>query len=105
MGLPFSNMTSTYRLSPVILIPCNIPPWASPNGTNYLMFLIIPCQTSLGKDFDVFLQTLIEELKDLWAGIDAYDSFSTFMFKLRAAVLWTISDFPTYVYFSGWSTT
>ncbi|XP_062085975.1 uncharacterized protein LOC133792082 [Humulus lupulus] len=82
---PFSNMTSTYSLWPVILIPYNMPPWASPNGINYLMSLLIPGPKSPGKYYDVFLKPLIEELKE-------------------AAVLWTISDFPAYAYLSGWST-
>ncbi|XP_074379633.1 uncharacterized protein LOC141720881 isoform X1 [Apium graveolens] len=101
---PFSNMTSTYSLWPVILIPYNMPHWASPNGTNYLMSLLIPGPKSPGKDYDVFLQPLIEELKQLWDGIDAYDSYKGCMFKLKAAVLWTINDFSGYAYLSGWST-
>ncbi|XP_062089145.1 uncharacterized protein LOC133795705 [Humulus lupulus] len=101
---PFSNMTSTYSLWPVILIPYNMPPWASPNGTNYLMSLLIPGPKSPGKDYDVFLRPLSEELKELWEGIEAYDSYEGCMFKLRAAILWTISDFPAYAYLSGWST-
>ncbi|XP_074325778.1 uncharacterized protein LOC141663841 isoform X2 [Apium graveolens] len=91
---PFSNLTSTYSLWPVILIPYNMPPWASPNGTNYLMSLLIPGPKSPGKYYDVFLKPLIEELKELWDGVDAYDSYGGCIFKLRAAVLWTISDFP-----------
>ncbi|XP_062118652.1 uncharacterized protein LOC133832303 [Humulus lupulus] len=101
---PFSNMTSTYSLWPMILIPYNMPPWASPNGTNYLMSLLIPGPKSPGKDYDVFLMPLIEELKELWDGVNAYDLYGQCMFKLRAAVLWTISDFPAYAYLSGWST-
>ncbi|XP_074364848.1 uncharacterized protein LOC141705880 isoform X2 [Apium graveolens] len=72
---PFSNLSSTYSLWPVILIPYNMPPWASPNGTNYLMSLLIPGPRSHGKDYDVFLQPLIDELKELWDGVDAYDSY------------------------------
>ncbi|XP_062113352.1 uncharacterized protein LOC133824484 [Humulus lupulus] len=101
---PFSNMTSTYSLWPVILIPYNMPPWASPNGTNYLMSLLIPGPKSPGKDYDVFLMPLIEELKELWDGVNAYDLYGQCMFKLRAAVLWTISDFLAYAYLSRWST-
>ncbi|XP_074346425.1 uncharacterized protein LOC141685209 [Apium graveolens] len=91
---PFSNLTSTYTLWLVIIIPYNMSPWASPNGTNYLMSLLISGPKSPGKDYDVFLKPLIEELKELWNGIDAYDSYGECMFKLRAAVLWKISDFP-----------
>ncbi|XP_074322875.1 uncharacterized protein LOC141659848 [Apium graveolens] len=68
------------------------------------MSLLIPGPKSPGKDYDVFLKPLIDELKDLWDGIDEYDSFGKCMFKLRAAVIWTISDFPAYAYLSGWST-
>ncbi|XP_060970192.1 uncharacterized protein LOC133037268 [Cannabis sativa] len=101
---PFSNMTSTYSLWPVILIPYNMPPWASTNGTNYLMSLLIPGPKSPGKDYDVFLKPLIEELKELWEGVEAYDSYEKCSFRLQVAVLWTISDFPAYAYLSGWST-
>lgn len=69
------------------------------------MSLLISGPKSPEKDYDVFLKPLIKELKDLWVGIDAYDSFSMYVFKLRAAVLWTISDFLVYAYLSGWSTT
>ncbi|XP_074356311.1 uncharacterized protein LOC141696014 [Apium graveolens] len=101
---PFSNLSSTYSLWPVILIPYNMPPWASPNGINYLMSLLIPGPRSPGKDYDVFLQPLIDELKELWDGVHTYDSYGACTFKLRAAVLWTNSDFPAYAYLSGWST-
>ncbi|XP_062086451.1 uncharacterized protein LOC133792559 [Humulus lupulus] len=47
---------------------------------------------------------MIEELKELWDGVNAYDLYGQCMFKLRAAVLWTISDFPAYAYLSGWGT-
>ncbi|XP_062114288.1 uncharacterized protein LOC133825348 [Humulus lupulus] len=74
---PFSNMTSTYNLWSVILIQYNMPPWASPNGKNYLMSLLIPGPKSPGKDYDVFLRPLIEELKELWEGIEAQSNSSS----------------------------
>ncbi|KAL8093660.1 hypothetical protein AgCh_035519 [Apium graveolens] len=49
---------------------------------------------SPGKDYDVFLKPLIEGLKELWDGVDVYNSYGGCIFKLRAAVLWIISDFP-----------
>ncbi|XP_074364704.1 uncharacterized protein LOC141705714 [Apium graveolens] len=99
---PFSNLSSSYNLWHVILIPYSMPPWASPNGTNYLMSLLIPGPKSPGKDYDVFLQPLIKELKKLRHGIDAYDSYGRRIFKLKAAVLGIINDFPAYAYLSGW---
>ncbi|KAI5327414.1 hypothetical protein L3X38_026810 [Prunus dulcis] len=40
---------------------------------------------------------LIDELKELWhEGILTYDASSNQMFKLHAALFWTINDFPAY---------
>ncbi|XP_027172109.1 uncharacterized protein LOC113771742 [Coffea eugenioides] len=58
-----------------------------------------------GNDIDVYLQPLIKELKELWEmGINTYDASCKQNFQLRAALLWTISDFPGYAVLSGWST-
>ncbi|XP_020209291.1 uncharacterized protein LOC109794234 [Cajanus cajan] len=58
-----------------------------------------------GNDIDVYLQPLIREFKELWSiGVDAYDSFKREMFKLHAALMWTISDFPGLGTLSGWNT-
>ncbi|XP_020967427.1 uncharacterized protein LOC110266762 [Arachis ipaensis] len=47
---------------------------------------------------------LIDELKQLWAGIDTYDASEKKTFKMRAALMWTISDFPSLGNLSGWNT-
>jgi len=58
-----------------------------------------------GKDINVFLRPLIDELKDLWnVGIETYDAASNTRFQMRATLLWTINDFPAYGNLSGWST-
>ncbi|MFS8034398.1 hypothetical protein Hanom_Chr17g01580711 [Helianthus anomalus] len=102
---PFSNMTTTHSMWPVILMPYNMPPWCTMHKSNYLLSLLIPGPKSPGKDFDVFLRPLVDELKVLWRdGVEAYDAYSKAPFTLYAAVIWTISDFPAYAYLSGWST-
>ncbi|KAL8092246.1 hypothetical protein AgCh_034510 [Apium graveolens] len=54
---------------------------------------------------DVYLQPLVEELKELWdVGVTTFDAAMNQNFVLRASVLWTISDFPGYTILSGWST-
>ncbi|XP_058775718.1 uncharacterized protein LOC131649992 [Vicia villosa] len=61
--------------------------------------------TSPGNDIDVYLQPLIDDLKELWdVGIETYDVSSSSNFQLHAALLWTINDFPAYGMLSGWST-
>ena len=37
-------------------------------------------------------------------GVNTYDASSKETFQLRAAVMWTINDFPAYGYLSGWCT-
>ncbi|XP_058092469.1 uncharacterized protein LOC131238899 [Magnolia sinica] len=59
----------------------------------------------VGNNIDVYLQPLIEELLKLWeVGVDTYDASSKLNFRMRAALLWTISDFPGYAMLSRWST-
>ena len=67
--------------------------------------LLIPGPRSPGKEIDVYLRPLIDELQMLWEdGVETYDASREQNFKMRAALMWTISDFPTYGMLSGWST-
>ncbi|KAL5580230.1 hypothetical protein UlMin_012672 [Ulmus minor] len=70
-----------------------------------MLSLLIPGPQSPGKDMDVFLRPLIEELKELWEnGIDTRDAGNDRkVFKMRAALLWTVNDFPARSSLSGWS--
>ncbi|KAM6597102.1 hypothetical protein CsatA_007626 [Cannabis sativa] len=69
------------------------------------MSLLIPGPEAPGNNIDVYLEPLIEELKDLWEiGVDTFDASTKKNFNLRASLLWTISDFPAYANLSGWST-
>lgn len=67
--------------------------------------MIIPGPKSPGNDINVYLQPLIEELKQLWEhGVETYDASLEQNFRLHAAILWTINDFSAYAVLSGWST-
>ncbi|KAA0060503.1 uncharacterized protein E5676_scaffold119G001090 [Cucumis melo var. makuwa] len=94
---PFGNMSTSYSMWPVILIPYNLPPWKCMKAPFTFLSLLIPGPRSPGKEIDIYLQPLIDELNELWVdGIQTYDSFSASFFQLRAALLWTINDFPAY---------
>jgi hypothetical protein len=41
-------------------------------------------------------------MKELWQGVDAYDSHLKCRFNLRAAYLWSIHDYLAYGKFAGW---
>ena len=70
-----------------------------------MMSLLIPGPRSPGNDIDVYLRPLVDELNELWSeGVETYDTFAGQTFRLHAAVLWTINDFPAYGNLSGWST-
>lgn len=102
---PYGTMSTSHSIWPVILIPYNTPPWVCMKQSSFILSLIIPGKKNPGNNIDVYLQPLIKELKELWTtGVDAYDSFKREMFKLHAAVMWTISDLPGLSALSGWNT-
>jgi hypothetical protein len=102
---PFGTMSIAHSTWPVVLVPYNLPPWMCMKQPYFIMSMLIPDPKSLGNDIDVYLQPLVEELKDLWeVGIETYDASLKHNFQLHAAVLWTINDFPAYAMMSGWST-
>ncbi|KAK3212192.1 hypothetical protein Dsin_016898 [Dipteronia sinensis] len=101
----FGNMSNSYSMWPVFVVPYNLPPWKCMKDPFFMMSLLIPGRKALGNDIDVYLQPLIIELKELWdVGVSTYDAASGQNFCLWVAVLWTINDFPAYGNFSGWST-
>jgi hypothetical protein len=51
----------------------------------------------------VMLKPLIEELKQLWIGVKAYDCYMKLKFNLRVAYLLSVHDFKAYDTFAGWS--
>ncbi|GJT58387.1 zinc finger, PHD-type containing protein [Tanacetum coccineum] len=76
------------------------------NLKSYLMLmLLILGPKSPGKDIDVYLRPLIDDLKDLWAlkGVETIDVATGQKFNMRAMVLWTINVFPARRSLSGWS--
>ncbi|RVW77928.1 hypothetical protein CK203_048271 [Vitis vinifera] len=63
---PFGNMSISYSMWLVVLIPYNLPPWMCMKQTFFMLSLLIPGPTAPGNDIDIYLQPLIDELNDLW---------------------------------------
>ncbi|KAL8124215.1 hypothetical protein AgCh_012013 [Apium graveolens] len=102
---PFGHSAVPYSCWPVIVTPYNLPPWMCMKQPYMFLSLMIPGPTSPGKNLDVYLRPLIDELKVLWKdGIQTWDVLTQTNFNLRAALMWTISDFPAYGMLTGWST-
>ncbi|XP_071685419.1 uncharacterized protein [Lolium perenne] len=102
---PYGNMSNSYSMWPVFVVPYNLPPWACMDQSNFMLRMLIPGPSSPGKDFDVFMEPLMEELQELWKGVKSYDANSPDKFDLRAAILWCIHDYPALHTLSGRATT
>ncbi|KAI3778420.1 hypothetical protein L2E82_07700 [Cichorium intybus] len=101
---PYGNMSSVHSTWPVILTTYNLPPWLCMKETSFMLSLLIPGPKSPGKDMDVFLRPLVEELKQLWqTGVRTKDAATNTFFTMKAALLWTINDYPARSSLSGWS--
>ncbi|KAL6532206.1 hypothetical protein OROGR_014176 [Orobanche gracilis] len=91
-----------YSCWPVMLTPYNLPPGDCLKEPFMFLTVLVPGPDDPGLKLDVFLQPLVKELGELWDnGIPAYDVSTKTNFTLRAALLWTVSDFPAYSMLSG----
>ncbi|KAL6276912.1 hypothetical protein ACE6H2_020513 [Prunus campanulata] len=99
---PHSSLSSRYSCWPVMLVTYNLPPWLCMKRKFMMLTILIYGPKQPGNDIDVYLEPLIDDLKSLWDGIrGVYDAHIGEYFTLRAALLWTINDFPTYGNLSG----
>ena len=102
---PFGLLGSQYSCWPVIVTPYNLPPWMCMKTPYMFLTVIIPGPNNPKRNIDVYLQPLIDELNQLWeVGSNTYDVSRKQNFQMRAALMWTINDFPAYGMLSGWST-
>lgn len=101
---PFGTMSTNYSVWPVFLFPYNFPPWMAMKQTSTILSMVIPGKHMPGNDIDVYLQPLIQELKDLWSeDVSTFDASQKETFCMWAALLWTVSDFPGLRNLSGWN--
>ncbi|XP_038680928.1 uncharacterized protein LOC119981859 [Tripterygium wilfordii] len=102
---PFGQSGKNYSCWPVILTPYNLPPMMCMKREFMFLTIIIPGPHNPKSRIDVYLQPLIDELNQLWCkGVITYDVFMKENFIMRAALMWTINDFPAYGTLSRWMT-
>jgi hypothetical protein len=99
---PFGDNVASYSYWNVFTIPYNLPPLCMKYEFMFLC-LIIPSPDHPGPKLNVMLEPLIDELKELWNGVEAYDSHRKQKFTLRAAYLWSVRNFMAYDIFVRWS--
>ncbi|GKB84680.1 uncharacterized protein Tco_0956952 [Tanacetum coccineum] len=63
---PFRNMSTSHSTWPVVLMPYNLPPWMCMKKPYLMLSLLIPGPSAPGNNIDVYLEPLVEELKELW---------------------------------------
>jgi len=99
---PFRTMNNSYSIWPGICIPYNFPPSMCMKQSNFILSFLIPGKDSPCGNFDLFCQPIVNDLLDMFEnGVRTYDASMGEYFQLRAAVLWTITDFPGLGYVSG----
>ncbi|KAL1299879.1 hypothetical protein AAHE18_18G139200 [Arachis hypogaea] len=102
---PNIQFSKPYSCWPVIVIPYNLPPGMCMKDPYLFLTCLIPGPNNPKANIDVFLGPLIDELNELWnPGVLTYDIVEKKNFVLKAALMWTINDFPAYGMLSGWMT-
>nr|GEV05064.1 hypothetical protein [Tanacetum cinerariifolium] len=99
------DINQAYIMWLVILTTYNLPSWLCMKESSFMLTLLIHGPKSPGKDIDVYLRPLIDNLKVLWAlkGVETIDVATCQKFNIRAMVLWTINDFLARSSLCGWS--
>jgi hypothetical protein len=100
---PFSTNSAPYSCWPIFAVSYNLPPSLCMKFEFMFLCLIVPGLEAHGPQINVILKPLIEELKQLWIGVEAYDCYKKQKFNLRAAYLWLVHDFKAYNIFASWS--
>jgi hypothetical protein len=99
---PFGSFAAPYSCWPVILAVYNLPPGMCMRPKFMFLSMVI---LGPGWNIDVCLHPLINELMQLWSSRAlTYDISRKQNFVMKAALMWTINDFPAYGMVSGWST-
>ncbi|XP_071721863.1 uncharacterized protein [Rutidosis leptorrhynchoides] len=101
---PYGIGASSYSCWPVVVTPYNMPPHMCLTAPFMFLTCVILGPKNPKALIDVYLQLLIDELKILWEGVPTYDISTNQNFLMKAALMWTINDFPAYGMLSGWST-
>jgi hypothetical protein len=83
------------------VMPYNLPPNKCLKEGFIFLALVILGPKEPKKQMNIFLCSLMEELKELWEGVDAYDSHLKCRFNLCAAYMWSIHDYLAYGKFVG----
>jgi hypothetical protein len=97
----YSTYSSLYSCCLVFIMSCNLPLNVCLKEGFTFLALVIPGLKHPKKKINIFLRSLMEELKELWQCVDAYVSHLKCRFNLRVVHLWSIHDCLAYDIFAG----
>ena len=101
---PYSLQNTNYFVWLVVVINNNIPPWLSMKNEHLMLALIVLGRRQV-KNMDVYLQPLVDELKELWNGINVYNVSRPIAakrcFTLYGICAYMTHDYPGLGVFSG----
>jgi hypothetical protein len=92
----FSTNFTPYSCWLIFAVSYNLPPSLCMKFEFIFLCLIVPSPEPPGPRINVMLKPLIEELKQLWKGVEAYDCYKKQKFNLQATYLWLVHDFKAY---------
>jgi len=102
---PFGQYGKSYYCWPIIPTPYNLPPSMCMKREFMFLIILVPGPSNTEHKIDVFLHPLIHDLCTLWTERKlTYDVSLRQNFMMKAALMWTINDFPAYDMLSGWMT-
>jgi len=94
---PFRLFVTPYFCWSVILMVSNFPMGLCMRLKFMFLSTVIPDPNSPGRNIDVYLWPLIDELKQLYSyRALTYDVLRKQNFMMKTSLIWTINDFPTY---------
>ncbi|XP_050915599.1 uncharacterized protein LOC127130673 [Lathyrus oleraceus] len=101
---PLRNMSINHPSWHVLLMIYNLSPWLCMKRKYMMLSMMISGPRQPGNDINVYLSTLIEDLKNLWdRSVDVDDSYFGEKFKMRAILFYTFNEFPAYDNLVGYS--
>jgi hypothetical protein len=98
---PYGDNATSYSYWSVFAVPYNLLHSLCMKYEFMFLFLVVPGPDHPGPKINMMLKPLIDELKELWNGVEPYDSHKKQKFTLWAAYLWSIHDFMAYDIFMG----
>jgi hypothetical protein len=93
---PYNSDSTAHSCWLVFVMPYNLPPNKCLKEGFIFLSLMILSPKELRKQMNIYLCPLMEELKELWQGVDAYDSHLKCRFNLHTTYLWSIHDYLSY---------